>query len=224
MRRPRIPQAASVVAEELSARAYPRHTARPTARQALSGGGRLRVTPRVARPARAAAAGPCRPPPRRAVRRRRTRCRRAPREASLIGRAWLVFPAQTAVAKSACAKGRCVSLEGTSCEPSSARLHAAQWLAALQRRTSADKHSGRRDARVCSCRAEGVRGRVGGGGGEACGGASGAQRGTSAPGRSSRSSRAAESDRGRRGGPLGRKHPHGGAGHVSVRKALNPTS
>ena len=34
-----------------------------------------------------------------------------------------------------------------------------------------------------------------------CGGASGAQRGTSAPGRSSRSSRAAESDRGRRGGP-----------------------
>ena len=54
---------------------------------------------------------------------------------------------------------------------------------------------------MCSCRAEGVRGRVGGGGGEACGGASGAQRGTSAPGRSSRSSRAAESDRGRRGGP-----------------------
>ena len=32
----------------------------------------------------------------------------------------------------------------------------------------------------------------------------------------------------RRGGsfvrsPLGRKHPHGGAGHVSVRKALAPT-
>ena len=95
----------------------------------------------------------------------------------------------------------CVSLEGTSCEPSSARLHATQWLAALQRRTSADKHSGRRDARVCSCRAGGVRKRVGGGGREACGGASGAQRGTSGPGRSSRSSRAAESDRGRRGGP-----------------------